>query len=289
MILSAMTQVTSYITNYRDSVILDIDDAPSISIMSSITKASNYASCTATGFTADSWIPSNSQNPVYMACQIANGAQATGSACAGANFASRGGSCKGCMDITSVLPTTTYANKAAVLTALGNRYSGCTTFNDDLANLWNNYYLPRTNAYAPINSRASTATTSVQTFTTCLTGKINTTLTNAITALNSAAATVTDPQYGLMAGLNCRLIGEDIQRASNTFCQSIFNISYFSRLVLGLASFGILFAMCCGVCTGVRFYKNSIRKLNSADNTGLSDDQVEDITNTNFVKPKHLE
>jgi hypothetical protein len=39
----------------------------------------------------------------------------------------------------------------------------------------------------------------------------------------------------------------------------------------------------------VRFYKHEIRKLNSANNEGLSDGEVEDITNTNFVKPKALE
>lgn len=58
---------------------------------------------------------------------------------------------------------------------------------------------------------------------------------------------------------------------------------------MGIASFGILFSLCCGVCTGVRFHKQDIRKLNSAKNDGLSDHDVEDITNTNFVKPKRLE
>jgi hypothetical protein len=77
--------------------------------------------------------------------------------------------------------------------------------------------------------------------------------------------------------------------ATTTFCQSVFTISYFTRLVLGLASFGILFSLCCGVCTGVRFYKHEIRKLNSVNNEGISDNEVEDITNTNFVKPKALE
>lgn len=57
---------------------------------------------------------------------------------------------------------------------------------------------------------------------------------------------------------------------------------------MGLASFGILFSLCCGVCTGVRFYKHGIRKLNGIDNTGLSDGEVQDVTNTNFVKPKIL-
>ena len=107
--------------------------------------------------------------------------------------------------------------------------------------------------------------------------------------MNAVAQNVTDPKYGLVAGLNCRLIGEDFTAFTDTFCQSFFVVSYFARLAVGCASFGILFSICFGVCTGVRFYKNAIRKLNCVENTGLEEDEVHDITNTNFVKPKILE
>jgi hypothetical protein len=201
--------------------------------------------------------------------------------------ASRSGSCRGCMDTTSVLGS--YSSLATLQSDLDSRYSGCTTFNNDLSNTWNNYYKIKKAAFSPITSRASTASSSLNTFTSNLTSSINTTFTNAKNSLNSASATVVDPDYGLVAGLNCKLIGEDLQRFSKTFCQSVFTISYFTRLVMGLASFGILFSLCCSVCTGVRFHKHDIRKLNSAKNDGLSDNDVEDITNTNFVKPKVLE
>lgn len=284
-ILSAMNAVTSYISNYQNGVILDINDTSSFNILSGLSKASQYSSCTATGFTSDSWTPSNSQNPSYIACQITNGNQASSSSCSGVS--SRSGSCNGCMDTTSTLSS--YSSKATLLSDLGTRYSGCTTFNNDLANTWNNYYSIKKSAYAPVSSRASSANTAVNTFTSDITGTLNTTFSNAQSSLSSASDTVVDPQYGLVAGLNCKLIGQDIQMATTTFCQSVFTISYFTRLVLGLASFGILFSMCCGVCTGVRFHKHEIRKLNSANNEGISDHEVEDITNTNFVKPKALE
>jgi len=266
-----MTQVTSYITNYQTGVILDITDSASITILKQLANATYYSSCAATGFSSDSWVPSDSQNPSYLACMIPGGNNAISSSCTGGNFNSRGGTCNGCMDTTSVLNTGTYASKSSVLTALGNRYSGCTTFNTDMSNVWDNYYKIKSNAYAPVLSRANTANTALGTFTSDLTGTIGTTFTNTINTLNAAASSVTDPNYGLMAGLNCKLIGEDIQRATTTFCKSVFNVTYFTRLVIGLASFGILFSLCCGVCTGVRFYKHSIRKLNSADNAGLSE------------------
>lgn len=262
MILSAMTQVTSQISNYQNGVILDINDSASIGILNQISKASYYSTCTATGFSSDSWTPSNNQNPIYISCQISGGNQASSSSCSGVS--SRGGSCNGCMDTTSTLSG--YSSKSTLLSDLTTRYSGCSGFNNDLANTWNNYYYIKSQAYAPVSSRASSATSSVNTFTSDLSGTINTTFTNAQSSLNSASASVTDPTYGLVAGLNCRLIGEDIQRATTTFCQSVFTVSYFTRLVLGLASFGILFSLCCGVCTGVRFHKHEIRKLNSANN-----------------------
>jgi hypothetical protein len=262
-ILSAMTQVTSAISNYQSGVLLDITDAASISILTALSKPSQYSSCAATGFTSDSWVPSNSENPVYIACQIGSGNLASSLSCGG-SVSSRAGSCNGCMDTTSTLSS--YSSQATLLSDLNSRYSGCTTFNNDLANTWNNYYYIKKTAYAPVSSRASTANTAVNTFSSDLSGTLNTTFTNTQNSLSAASSTVSDPQYGLVAGLNCKLIGEDIQMVTSTFCQSVFTISYFTRLVLGLASFGILFSLCCGVCTGVRFYKHEIRKLNSAKN-----------------------
>lgn len=109
------------------------------------------------------------------------------------------------MDTTSTLDG--YSSKSTLLSDLGTRYSGCTTFNNDLANTWNNYYSIKKSAYAPVSSRASTANTAVNTFTSDITGTLNTTFSNAQSSLSSASDTVVDPQYGLVAGLNCKLIG----------------------------------------------------------------------------------
>lgn len=289
-VLADSSSLTSYIGYYQNGVINDLSDTASTNILVSLSKQANYPGCTGI-FTTDSWIPSYAQSPTYAGCQISGGNNATNTQCGGANFAAGSGGCTGCMDTTSILNTVTYTSKANVLTALNNRYTagGCSTFNNEMANTWNNYYRIKSNAISAVATRATTATSSINQFSANLTGTLNATLTNAQNTLAAAASSVTDPKYGLIAGLNCRLIGEDLSTFTNTFCQSVFTVSYFNRLTIGCASFGLLFAMCCGVCTGVRFYKHSIRKLNSVENEGLSEDEVQDITNTNFVKPKVLE
>ena len=76
-----------------------------------------------------------------------------------------------------------------------------------------------------------------------------------------------DPDYGLLAGFNCVIFGEDFNRAIETICVKFFNTVYLARLTTGISAFGILFAMCCSVCTGVRHYKHSLRitKLDALD------------------------
>lgn len=64
----------------------------------------------------------------------------------------------------------------------------------------------------------------------------------------------------MVAGFNCLIFGEDFQMVINTLCVKMFNLTYSSRLSLGIAAFGILFAMCCSVCSGVRHYKHFMRK-----------------------------
>jgi hypothetical protein len=149
-----------------------------------------------------------------------------------------------------------YASQANVVSALNSRYSGCTSLNNGLSNLWANYYNIKTASLNGVKSRITTAQGSVTT----LTGYIAVNLTSLFNTVKSnllgTLSTVTDPKYGLIAGLNCRVFGEDIVRITNAFCVSIFNSFYITRLVLGIASYGILFSLCCIVCSGVRHYKH---------------------------------
>lgn len=65
---------------------------------------------------------------------------------------------------------------------------------------------------------------------------------------------VVDPDYGLIAGFNCAIFGEDISLLLQTACSHLFVTTYFLRLSLGIAGIGIFFIMCFSVCTGVRVY-----------------------------------
>ena len=59
----------------------------------------------------------------------------------------------------------------------------------------------------------------------------------------------------MLAGLNCQLFGEDFVAFQNVICGSFYNNVYTIRIVFGIAAWGILFAMCCTVCSGVRHFK----------------------------------
>lgn len=93
---------------------------------------------------------------------------------------------------------------------------------------------------------------------------------SVFTTLTGSINSVVDPEYGLLAGLNCLIFGEDFNVLVKTICVQFFNTTYLSRLTLGITAFGILFAMCCSVCTGVRHYKHSQRsvKLDSLGSPG---------------------
>lgn len=110
------------------------------------------------------------------------------------------------MDTYSVLLA--YTSQTTLNSDLAVRYTGggCGTFNTELSNVWVNFYNKKKTVISPVSARVATAQTSV--------GHVNTNLTNiasvftsAATNLNSVAATVTNPTYGMIAGLNCRVFG----------------------------------------------------------------------------------
>ena len=76
-VLADSSSLSTYINYYRTGAINDITDTASINILTQLSHASNYAGCTTPAFSTDSWIPSTSQSPVYAACQISGGGNAT--------------------------------------------------------------------------------------------------------------------------------------------------------------------------------------------------------------------
>lgn len=68
VILGAMANITSTLNSYYASQIIDFDDYSSYSLINQLANASAYSSCTAIGFASDSWVPSDSQSPVWVNC-----------------------------------------------------------------------------------------------------------------------------------------------------------------------------------------------------------------------------
>lgn len=251
----------------------DLPDTASKDILNNIANRSIYGGCANALFPLDSWVPNTMSNQTTVPCTISGGNTGTTTPCSG-NFASGAGTCNGCMDTYELFYNN--ASGAAVATSLATRYGAvgaCGTFNSDLGNVWTNYYtVLKTMIGAPIaagsgNAAAGTGVyaraKTAQTSTTTLIGYVNTNITtlfsNTMTSVTSLTS-ILDPTYGVIAGLNCRLFGEDFNRILNTMCVSMFNAMYISRLTIGIASWGILFSLCCIVCSGVRHYKHSERK-----------------------------
>ena len=80
-----------------------------------------------------------------------------------------------------------------------------------------------------------------------------------------AIANITDPQYGLMVGLNCKVFGEDFVRFQDVLCGKFFSNMYNLLITIGMAAFSMLLMLCCIVCTGVRHFKHMERQKQVGD------------------------
>lgn len=81
----------------------------------------------------------------------------------------------------------------------------------------------------------------------------------------SSLQNLLDPKYGLIGGLNCKVLGEDFQRIINSVCGDFYSGLWGNRLALGISCFGLLFGSCCMVCSGSRHCRESTKKAKVAD------------------------
>ena len=156
------------------------------------------------------------------------------------------------MDSTSILPTV----GGSFVTNFQARYNNgdCMTFINEFQIVYTNYYVIKAPVYTGIVSRSGGADTDVTTYKNSIT-TLGTAFNTVKTNLQSTANAIVDPTYGLLAGLNCAIFGEDIVMVVSTFCSNGFQLMFFIRAAFGIAAFGILFSMWCASCTGVRHYK----------------------------------
>ena len=287
--LSALSNTCNYYAN-GDISDLDTTNNNILAGLSDPTNSTGNSGCNST-FTTDSWVPSNAQNSSYssaVSCKVSTGFSGALSNCDSA-YATIGASsaCKGCMDTTQLL--THQSSAANLITALNNRYTSGCAFNTLLGNAWTNYFtIKYTNLGFP--TAKTQVVGSVMYRVQQLAPTINDTTNNAsvfksidnfrtlLDTVNTNLASVnslTDPTYGMLAGLNCKLFGEDFVNMQNVICGSFYNNIYIIRLTFGIAAWGILFAMCCTVCTGVRHFKqvDKMKKIADSDMTHQNFDE----------------
>jgi hypothetical protein len=263
-----LTYFTNQVNAYANGDISDLDTSNN-NILAGFSDPGNSAiNALCTGFT-DSWVPSNNQDatlPTAIFCKSASTNQAGRTACASPLS---GASCNGCMDTTQIL--TQYTAAGQVTSDIQAKYGPTCAFRTHLANAWTNYFSQKYSKIGypaslsipspgtSLRSRIVTATpkiintadaTSIFSAITSFGTQVN----NAKTSL-STIQNLTDPNYGMLAGLNCKLFGEDFVTFQNVICGSFYNNVYLIRLTFGICAWGILFALCCSVCSGVRHYK----------------------------------
>ncbi len=257
---TALSNITTTINGFRDGSIPDVSDTDSVAALVSISKSQDFGACAST--LPDSYVLSMA-NTTLVSCQVSGGSTVNPASCTSAvNFEASAAGCQGCID-SSLIMNSYYSalTQGQWKTKMDTKYgTGCAaTWNTFFGNVWDNYYMIKIPKMADISTRWTTATTSIGTVKTNL-NAVNSSLTSIISTLTTTFDTITDPTYGLIAGLNCKIIGEDLQTMVSSICVSNFNTLYITRLLLGIAAFGILFAMCCIVCSGVRHFKHAERK-----------------------------
>jgi hypothetical protein len=206
----------------------------------------------------DSWVYTN-LNTAFISCKIAGGHKVVSGDCSNrlSIQSPPAGNCKGCID-SHVIFNDIYSGlpRGSLASDLNTRYVLClsTNFSTYMGNVWDNYYFVKIPSLQLISGRITNAINSLNIVVSDLTS-ISTLFSNVVTSLDATLSGIVDPKYGLIAGLNCLLIGEDINDLLNTLCVSNFNTIYLTRLVMGIPSFGILFALCCIICSGRRHQK----------------------------------
>jgi len=257
-----MTNIDTVIANFRDGVTPDIIDGSAVLSLQFVSNAANFDS-TCADIIDDSWIISPSITSL-TSCSIVGGAAVNPTTCtSAANFQNNFLVCTGCIDTSKIL-TSYYSTTAQTgfITDLNTKYpGGCAAgFKTYLDNIWQNYYFFKIPPIISIGTRWVAARTSITTVTGTDLPAVNTTINLALSALNATLDGIVNPKFGLIAGLNCLVIGENLDLILGSLCVSNFNTLYITRLYMGISAFGILFALCCIVCSGVRHYKHSERK-----------------------------
>lgn len=174
-----------------------------------------------------------------------------------------------CMDAFDFLMQ--YADTGSLETAIDSRYgTTCTAFNEHMKSFYTRYVVSvETTIGNTVDDDGDTSKVAGRFMegkdkTDILLNYMNSDVKPLFTSIENNlmvnAESIVHAQEGLLAGLDCRLVGEDMTRMVDSICIMTFNQLFFTFVVLGLISFSLLFSICCIVCVGVQHYKHAIKQ-----------------------------
>lgn len=219
MIASNLSMLVSTANSYANGDISDLDTINNniLAGLSEPTNSTNNAGCV--GF-IDSWVPSNNQiytYPTAITCKSNAGVTGQLSNC-NSNFGPNG-VCQGCMDTTQLL--TLQSTALAVQNAIKTKYGASCSFASILSNSWVNYFSKKYTTLGFPTVKVQTAgsvmyriqQTVPQINDTTINGSVFSSINTFRGVLNtvntglSGIKNLTDPTYGMLVGLNCKLFG----------------------------------------------------------------------------------
>jgi len=161
-ISTAITNVTAIITSFRMGVTPDITDSDSLQALLAVTKMQDFTGCPASP--VDSYVPSMG-NTTSIGCSITASTVDSGTCTSAANFLSGAAGCVGCIDTSSILNAyyTGLTQGQWKTNVLDTKYGAGCTWTTYFGNVWDNYYRVKLTEMNSINSRWSTASTSLNT------------------------------------------------------------------------------------------------------------------------------
>lgn len=160
---------------------------------------------------------------------------------------------------------------SSVETDINSRYgTTCTEFNDHMKSFYTRYVTVVDDTIGntdddhadtnKVTGRFMDSKNKTDTLTNYMDSTLKPLFTSISNTLENSTNSITNTEEGLLAGINCRLMGEDVVRMSNSICITMFNALFFTFVTTGLISFALLFSLCCIICTGVQHYKDSYKK-----------------------------
>lgn len=183
--------ITGFIDNSNNDL---LNDTTAVSYLYSLANKTYYSSCN-----IPSLIPSNNNQNISLTCSSGTSS----------NTCNLFANCPtdACINFEPIFKNykTSSLSMASIKSDIANLNSSCASLQDDLYNLYNNWYVPKSDKLTAVNARVSSVNTNVINMVNTMT-TLKSDFSTVISSLNSLIAII-DPNTGILAGINCLLLG----------------------------------------------------------------------------------